>query len=318
MVDFLEHVDAVAHGKVNLHLGVGDVRPDGYHELVSVFQSLSVHDEVSVTVVDTGVGGGVSSLAVRGVGGGGGVPTDNTNLAWRAVDLVFGAYRDRGHRELPVVDVGIRKGIPVAGGMAGGSADAAAALLAAEAVLAPAYGGLGAAALRQLACKLGSDVPFTLVGGTMLGTGRGEQLVPVLSRGTYHWVLALNSKGLSTPVVFSKLDQMRAERELPRAGGTERILAALARGDIAEVADALVNDLQAPATSLLPALRRTLDAGKRAGALAGIVSGSGPTCAFLCADAAAAVEVADALIDDGVTSAVTTATGPAAGAYIKG
>lgn len=308
-----EPVIAVAHGKVNLHLGVGDARPDGYHELVSVFQSLSLHDEVTLTPI--GVGAGVRTLTVAGASG---VPTDHTNLAWRAVELVMRDYANRGHEDLPAVDIHIRKGIPVAGGMAGGSADAAAALVATQALLAPKFGNLDDGALYRFACQLGSDVPFTLAGGTMIGTGRGEQLVPVISRGTYHWVLAMNSQGLSTPVVFGKLDEMRAQRELVRAGSADELLRALAAGDVAALAGTLANDLQAPAISLLPQLRRTLAAGAEAGALAGMVSGSGPTCAFLCADAQAALEVSDALIDHGVTSAVTTATGPAVGAYVKG
>lgn len=313
MAGFTENVVVTAHGKVNLHLGVGDARPDGYHELVSVFQSLSLQDKVSISITDTGTS--VCSLDVDGPRS---VPRDNSNLAWKAAESVMDAYRNRGHVDFPGVAIHIQKGIPTAGGMAGGSADAAATLRAMESVLSPVYGPLGNDTLYDLACQLGSDVPFTLMGGTMLGTGRGERLVPVVSKGTYHWVLALNSKGLSTPVVFQKLDAMRAERALPRAGRPDAMLAALAQGNVAEVAALLTNDLQAPALSLLPELRRTLAAGTSAGALTGVVSGSGPTCAFLCSDASSAVDVADALMDDGVTSAVTVATGPAAGVVVKG
>lgn len=313
MPEFLENVVATAHGKVNLYLQVGDLRPDGYHDLTTVYESLSLSDELSLTAV--GAGGGVRGLSIQGPRT---VPTDQTNLAWKAVELLVAAYRDRGFTEFPEVEISIRKGIPVAGGMAGGSADAAAALCAMERMLAPAYGPIGRNEMLRLAATLGSDVPFALIGGVQLGTGRGEQLTSVMHRGTHHWVLAMNSKGLSTPTVFQKLDQLRQERTMPRIGQDHELPIGPITADPQRLAQALANDLQPAALSLLPELRRTLAAGKAAGALAGIVSGSGPTCAFICADMEHAHQVADALIDDGVASAVTTAFGPADGVVIQG
>ncbi|MEJ5927558.1 4-(cytidine 5'-diphospho)-2-C-methyl-D-erythritol kinase [Corynebacterium sp. H128] len=308
------------HAKVNLHLGVGDAREDGFHELCTVFQSLSLADELTVTSIDGDSppqsGSVVRGLEVIGLGAAE-VPTTPDNLVWRAVDMVVEKHRARGGAPVPMLELTLNKGIPTAGGMAGGSADAATALLVMNKVL-ESYGTrLSQEELLEIAAQLGSDVPFTLLGGTMLGTGRGEQLVPMLSRGTFHWALAFNSAGLSTPRVFGKLDEMRAARpDLARAGSVDALSTALLSGDAREVAQHLANDLQAPALSLLPELRRTLRVGVDAGALAGVVSGSGPTCAFLCESQTQAAEVAEALIDAGVATATAIAQGPAAGAEL--
>jgi len=277
------------------------MRPDGYHDLHTVFQALSLHDEVSVVPADT--------LAVRVSGAdAAAVPTDSTNLAWRAAELLA-----RRAGRAPDIAITITKGIPVAGGMAGGSADAAATLVALDALW-----GLGTSReeLDELAAQLGSDVPFCLHGGTAIGTGRGEQLVPILARGTFHWVLALAKDGLSTPVVFRELDRLRADGDPHRVGDTDALLAALASGDPHELAPLLGNDMQAAALSLNPMLRRTLRAGVDAGALAGIVSGSGPTCAFLVADQRAAVAVSAELAGAGVCRTVRVASGPVPGARV--
>ncbi|NLU82669.1 4-(cytidine 5'-diphospho)-2-C-methyl-D-erythritol kinase [Rhodococcus sp. HNM0569] len=288
-----------APSKVNLHLGVGDLRDDGYHELTTVFQALSLSDTVSVVPADE------LGVTVRGADAAS-VPADSTNLAWKAAELVGAAVG-----RTPGVHITIDKGIPVAGGMAGGSADAAATLVALNALW---QLDLPRTELDALAARLGSDVPFGLHGGTALGTGRGEKLLPVLARNTFHWVLALAKTGLSTPVVFGELDRLRASGQTPRLGDTEPLLHALAAGDAAALAPLLGNDLQAAALSLDPSLRRTLRAGVTAGALAGIVSGSGPTCAFLCSDRDSAVEVSAELAGAGVCRTVRIATGPVAGA----
>lgn len=290
-----------APSKVNLHLGVGDLRPDGYHDLTTVFQALSLSDDVELAPS--------ASLTVRVSGEGAAeVPTDRTNLVWKAaVRLAHLAGR------APLVEIAIAKGIPVAGGMAGGSADAAAALVGLNELWDL---GLGRDELAAIAAELGSDVPFALHGGTALGTGRGERLLPVLSRNTFHWVLALAKDGLSTPTVFGELDRLRAEGDPPRLGDPQKLMQALAGGDPAALAPLLGNDLQAAALSLKPALRRTLRAGVGAGALAGLVSGSGPTCAFLCESEEAAVAVAAELAGAGVCRSVRTASGPVPGARV--
>ena len=287
--------------KVNLHLAVGSLRGDGYHEVVSVFQSLSMIDEVTIAATDE------PGVQVYGEGAGM-VPTDRRNLAWRAVLLLA---EHVGRR--PAVRVVLRKTIPVAGGMAGGSADAAGTLVALAGLWRL---DISRDELAGLAAGLGSDVPFALCGGTALGTGRGESLVPVLARHTFHWAIALDHCGLSTPDVYRELDRLRQGQSLQRLGDVEPLLEALASGDPRQLASLLGNDLQAAAVSLRPALRRTLRAGVDAGALAGIVSGSGPTCMFLCADADAAVRVAAELAGAGVCRTVRVASGPVPGARI--
>lgn len=290
--------------KINLHLSVGDERDDGYHELVTIFQALSLTDTVTVAVSEE------PGVEVYGEGERV-LPTGANNLAWRAVQALA-VYADRPE---PKVRVALRKAIPVAGGMAGGSADAAATLVGLTMLWRLE---IGRDELATIAAKLGSDVPFALYGGTALGTGRGEQLVPVLSRHTFHWVLALDQKGLSTPSVFNELDRLRAEGNPPRVGAHTPVVEALASGDPRQLALLLGNDLQAAAVSLRPGLRRTLHAGVDAGALAGTVSGSGPTCAFLCSDAQSAIEVAAQLAGAGVCRTVRVAHGPVPGARVVG
>jgi 4-diphosphocytidyl-2-C-methyl-D-erythritol kinase len=291
--------------KVNLHLAVGDTRPDGYHDLATVFHAVSLFDEVTVAASDR------PGIEVHGEGADQ-VPTDQHNLAWRAVLAVA----EVAGRE-PHVRVVLRKGIPVAGGMAGGSADAAATLVGLSALWKL---DLPRDQLGELAASLGSDVNFALYGGTALGTGRGEQLVPVLTRHTQHWVLALHHRGLSTPAAFAELDRLRAASRSPngpsRSGPVEPMLEALASGDPRQLALLLSNDLQAAAVSLEPALRRTLRAGVEAGALAGIVSGSGPSCAFLCANQDSALSVAAELAGVGVCRTVRVVHGPVPGARV--
>jgi 4-diphosphocytidyl-2-C-methyl-D-erythritol kinase len=288
-------------GKVNLYLAVGDRRDDGYHELTTVFHAVSLLDEVTVRNAD------VLSLELVGEGADT-LPTDGGNLAWRAAELMA----DHVGRA-PDVSIMIDKSIPVAGGMAGGSADAAAVLVAMNALWEL---NLPRRDLRLLAAQLGSDVPFALHGGTALGTGRGEELATVLSRNTFHWVLAFADSGLLTPAVFGELDRLREGAEPPRLDEPGPVLAALAAGDPEQLAPLLGNELEAAALSLDPALRRTLSAGVDAGAMAGVVSGSGPTCAFLCASAGAAVDVGTQLSEAGVCRTVRVASGPVPGARV--
>ncbi|WP_101952307.1 4-(cytidine 5'-diphospho)-2-C-methyl-D-erythritol kinase [Mycobacterium sp. 3519A] len=293
-------------GKVNLYLSVGDRRDDGYHELTTVFHAVSLLDEVTVSTAD------VLSLEMAGEGVDS-LPADERNLAWRAAELMA----DHVGRA-PDVAISIEKSIPVAGGMAGGSADAAGVLVAMNTLWEL---GVPRRDLHALAAQLGSDVPFALHGGTALGTGRGEELATVLARSTFHWVLAFADGGLSTPAVFAELDRLRdtagAGRDAPpRLEDPEPVLAALASGDPAELAPLLGNDLQPAALSLDPGLRRTLRAGEEAGALAGIVSGSGPTCAFLCRTASQAVDVGAQLAGAGVCRTVRVASGPVHGARV--
>ncbi len=287
--------------KINLHLGVGDLREDGYHELETVFQAISLADEISIVSADR------RSITVRGDNARA-VPTDHHNLAWAAVDVFATATGHTGE-----VAIEITKGIPVAGGMAGGSADAAGVLLGLARLWRV---DLSRDELSSLAADLGSDVPFALHGGTALGSGRGERLLSVLSRGEFHWVVAIAGGGLSTPDVYRELDTLRRNDSASQASPPDELLGALAAGDPRRLAPLLCNDLQPAAVSLMPALRRTLRAGADAGATAGIVSGSGPTCVFLCTDSDHAVDVAAELSGAGVCRSVRIASGPVPGARL--
>ncbi|MEU6740574.1 4-(cytidine 5'-diphospho)-2-C-methyl-D-erythritol kinase [Streptosporangium sandarakinum] len=286
--------------KVNLQLAVGPLRDDGYHDLVNVFHAVSIFDEVTATA-ETG-------MRVRVEGDSAGqVPEDDDNLAIRAASaLARHAGRSYG------VSLLIRKSIPVAGGMAGGSADAAAALVACNEL----WGlGLPLADLLEIGADIGSDVPFALLGGTAVGTGRGERLTPLEVGGTFHWVFALAEGGLSTPAVYAECDRIReatgTEAAWPQT--SEPLLDALRRGDAKALGAELANDLQPAAVMLRRSLARTLDAGREHGALGAIVSGSGPTCAFLADSETHAVELAAALRAEGVARDAVTAHGPVPG-----
>jgi 4-diphosphocytidyl-2-C-methyl-D-erythritol kinase len=288
--------------KVNLQLSVGPPRGDGYHDLVTVFHAVSLFDEVTVRPADR--------VSVRVTGeGAASVPAGRSNLAVRAARALASVALAR--RSKSAVHIDIRKRIPVAAGLAGGSADAAAALVACNELWST---GLTPSELRDIAATVGSDVPFALLGGTAIGQGRGELLTAALTTGTYHWVLAFSSGALSTPEVYAACDRLRAEADAPTL--STELMAALRSGDPAAVGPLLSNDLQAAACSLRPGLRRTLEAGKELGAIGSIVSGSGPTCAFLAADAARARELAVALTGAGVCRGVVRVKGPAAGAVL--
>ena len=287
--------------KVNVQLAVGAARPDGFHDLANVFLAVGLYDEVTVTPAD--------ELRITCEGPDADqVPLDETNLAARAA-LVLA--RRRGIE--PAVHIHIAKDIPVAGGMAGGSADGAGALLACNTLW---QAGASRAELLAICAELGSDVPFSLVGGAALGTGRGEQLRTLEVGGTFHWVFAMAGRGLSTPAVFREFDRLAAGLDIPEPVASEELLRALAKGDPDALAAAVSNDLQPAALSLFPELADTLAAGTAAGALAALVSGSGPTTAFLARDAESAAEVAETLRSSGVCRTVRTASGPAPGATV--
>ncbi|MEU3273584.1 4-(cytidine 5'-diphospho)-2-C-methyl-D-erythritol kinase [Saccharomonospora sp. NPDC006951] len=292
--------------KINLHLSVGDTRDDGFHDLTTIFHALSLSDEVTIAATEE------PGVEVHGEGAKS-VPKGEDNLAWRAMKALA-SYAGKSEEDTRVRLV-LRKGIPVAGGLAGGSADAAATLVGLSALWKLE---ISRDELARIAADIGSDVPFALYGGTALGTGRGEQLVPVLSRHVFHWVLAFDERGLSTPKVYGELDRLRADGDPPRVGSHAPVVEALASGDPRQLALLLGNDLQAAAVSLRPGLRRTLRAGVNAGALAGTVSGSGPTCAFLCESAESALEVAAELAGAGVCRTVRVAHGPVPGAKVVG
>lgn len=304
-------ITARVPAKINLQLSVGQLRSDGYHDLVSVFHAVSLFDEVTVSPADR------TSVVVSGEGEAE-VPLGPSNLAVKAVAALAKATGRRGRAN--AVRIEIRKRIPVAAGLAGGSADAAAALLACNELWGSRCSG---AELAEVGAQLGSDVPFALVGGTAVGIGRGEQLTRALVSGCYHWVLAFGPSGLATRDVYAACDRLRAARGSGDAGGSHpratlstELMTALRSGDPAAVGPLLTNDLQPAALSLRPLLRRALAAGREHGALGGIVSGSGPTCAFLAEDADSASDLAVAITGAGVCRAVVQVSGPVPGASL--
>src|SRR5215213_1514511 len=264
-------VVAQAPAKVNVHLGVGPLRPDGFHELRTVYLAVSLLDTVTARP-GNGLELTVTGEGADGARGADRVPTDRRNLVWRAAELLAATAGVPADATLHIA-----KSIPAAAGLAGGSADAAAALVALDAL----WGTRASRSdLTELAARLGSDVPFSLLGGIALGSGRGEQLSPVLARTPWNWVLGIADEGLSTPAVYAELDRLRAEGRVPdgtEIPSSESVIAALRSGPPASLAAALSNDLQAPALALRPPLRRALRAAVDAGAAGVLVSGSGPT-----------------------------------------
>jgi 4-diphosphocytidyl-2-C-methyl-D-erythritol kinase len=288
--------------KVNCELKVGPPRRDGFHELSTVYMAVGIHDEVTVARADDWEVVTTGPYADA-------VPASADNLALRAARLLARQARVPN----PTVRIRIDKDIPVAGGMAGGSADAAATLLACDHL----WGlRLERDELTELAAVLGSDVPFALSGGISIGSGRGERLAPVLARGTFHWVFAVSPEGLSTPEVYAACDRLRAGIDVPTPTPSTDLMAALRSGDAQALAQALSNDLQEPAMSLRPGLRAILEAGLEFGALGGIVSGSGPTVAFLTRSPEHALDLCVALTASGVAPEVKRARGPVHGAAI--
>lgn len=304
-------VRAVAPAKINLSLRVRTLRPDGYHEIATVFHAVSLTDEVTVSAADAGAGRVVTTTGDRAAS----VPAGDDNVAGRAAVALA---RQAGIAD-PDVSIDIAKSIPVAAGMAGGSADAAAALVALRRLW---HLDIADADLAGIAAQLGSDVPFALMGGTARGLGRGELLTPVLTDGELHWVVALSDAELSTPAVYAEWDRLLAAGRVKAAGDDAEadapLLAALRQGDPREVAAHLVNDLEPAAVALRPQLRGVLDAGAELGALAGIVSGSGPTCVFLAEGREAAIALAAEMSGTGLVRGVRHAVGPVPGARVLG
>ena len=298
-----QHI-ARAPAKVNLQLSVGPLQDDGYHDLVTVFHAVALFDDVHATAAEPGSGISLSIVGVqRDL-----VPLDSSNLAWRAAQALA------NHAGVdPDVHLRINKGIPVAGGMAGGSADAAAAGGACDSLW-----GLRTprAELMEIAATLGSDVPFSLHGGTAIGTGRGEILTPVLTRSSFWWVFALAEGGLSTPAVYAECDRLRAGSVVAPPMLSGPLMSALRSGDANELAKNLINDLERPAVSLRPGLSRVLGLGEEYAALRAIVSGSGPTCAFLARDGEHALDLSVALSSSGLCRTVVRAAGPVPGAAL--
>ena len=300
---YLDEVRVRVPAKINLALCVGGTRPDGYHELATIFQAVSVYDTVTATCTSAGItcetiGPGADKV---------GPPT--SNLAYLAAQLLRDEFNVTEGAHLS-----IDKQIPVAAGLGGGSSDAAAALVACARIWE-----LRASSddLARLAARVGADAPFALSGGCAVGLGRGEVLTPALSRGTFHWVLAIAKRGLSTPEVYRRFDEMNEGKRLPAVPTLPGpLMMAVAAGNLRQVAGLMVNDLAPAACSLYPELTATLAAGRHAGCLGAMICGSGPTVAFLAENEEAAIDLAVELSTTGVAQEIRVATGPVQGATI--
>ena len=290
--------------KVNLQLAVGPLGDDGLHEVTTVFQAISHFDDVTV---ETAAENNGISIQVTGQTSTG-VPSDSSNLAVKAATLMIKNY------DLPNdINIKLKKEIPVAGGMAGGSADAAGVIVGLDSLFEL---GLSRDEMEMVGSKIGADVPFSICGGVAIGTGRGDQITPALFKGSYNWVLALSGQGLATPSVYAECDRLREGLSISTPVVSEQLMQALRAGDAKALGKSLSNDLQPAACSLRPALRLVLDVGLDYGALGGIVSGSGPTVAFLVKDDEHAMDLTVALSSSGVISSVVRASGAVAGARI--
>jgi 4-diphosphocytidyl-2-C-methyl-D-erythritol kinase len=290
--------------KVNLQLAVGPLGADGFHEVTTVFQAISLFDDVTV---ETAAENNGISIQVTGQTSTG-VPSDSSNLAVKAATLMIKNY------DLPSdINIKLKKEIPVAGGMAGGSADAAGVIVGLDSLFEL---GLSRDEMEMVGSKIGADVPFSICGGVAIGTGRGDQITPALFKGSYNWVLALSGQGLATPSVYAECDRLREGLSISTPVVSEQLMQALRAGDAKALGKSLSNDLQPAACSLRPALRLVLDVGLDYGALGGIVSGSGPTVAFLVKDDEHAMDLTVALSSSGVISSVVRASGAVAGARI--
>ena len=289
-------------GKINLQLSVGPLQRDGYHPVATVFQAVSIFDDVKIALSDK------PGITIHSAKSDERLPLDKNNLAFKAAELMAKKFDISDG-----IEITLNKEIPIAGGMAGGSADAGATIVGIDALFSL---GLKRNEMEKIGSELGADIPFTISGGTAIGTGRGDQITPVLSRGSYSWVLALSSSGLSTPAVYNECDRLREGLQVAPPHISDSLLHALSAGDAVALGKALSNDLQPAACSLKPALRLILDVGLDYGALGGLVSGSGPTVAFLAENEDHALDLVVALTSSGVVGNVVRASGPVPGARV--
>lgn len=295
----IKSVEVKVPAKVNLALKVGGIGHDGFHPIETLFHAVGIYDTIVANASD-GLGLEFSGEGAQSL------PLNNSNLAWKAAELIA---KYAGVE--PKVHLSIHKNIPIAGGMAGGSADAAGTLVACDALW---QLNLTREELMSLAAKLGSDISFPLVGGTAIGRGRGEEVTSLLTRGEIHWVFAVSAEGLSTPKIYQVFDEMNPNPDSPKV--PTDLIAALTSGDIKGAAKLMVNDLQAPAISQRPVLAKILQAGEHAGALHGIVSGSGPTCAFVARSHNDAINIANELQVSGVVERTLIGVGPVKAAHV--
>lgn len=289
-------VTATAPAKINLALYVGSPDISGFHPLLSAFQAINLFDSITVHPAAQ------MNITCRAPFNTSSVPLDETNIVWKAHALISAHSASGGP-----VRIDIDKTIPVAGGMAGGSADGAASLIALNELW---QAGCPVETLFELARQLGSDVPFSLVGGAAIGRGRGDVLQPFATDRPLHVVVVTSGIQLSTPLVYATLDAMRGEQKVAVPDALpDEFLTAWRLADAHALAPLLHNDLEPVALSLEPSLGAVMEAVSAAGALRALVSGSGPTVVGLAESEAHAVAVAQALTTQGFGVTVTQSTG---------
>lgn len=295
-VETPSQVTIAAPAKVNVALYVGPPDITGFHPLLTAFQALDLWDELTASPA------GTMSIDISADFDVSTIPLDRENLVWRAHDLL-----SEHVAPLPPTHFAITKRIPVAGGMAGGSADAAAATIA----LAQLYElDTDTSNLRDICRALGSDVPFSLVGGSAVGRGRGDVLEPLRTDHPLALVIVPSDHTLSTPEVYRRLDEIRADDDVVLPDHlSDDFLHAWRAGDAEALAPLMHNDLQVAALSMLPELQRTLDDIVSLGALASMVSGSGPTVVGLARDLEHAENLAALLRERGYRAVATETTG---------
>jgi len=297
--------------KINLHLGVGPRRPDGYHDVVTVLQTVSIFDTLRLQFEGEGQSMHPSArrrmrvlFTLEADDHSAEVPADAANLALVAAAQLMQHLGIDDDPAAPTTRMHLTKRIPVAAGMAGGSADAAAALVGLNRLWEV---DLDAEALCEVAAEVGSDVPFCVLGGSALATGTGTAVARVLTSGSVHWVVGIDRAPLATAEVYAAFDRL----EPPAPSSPDAVLQALRTGDLDALAASLHNDLEPAAIALRPELAARRDAMRAAGALATLVSGSGPTMLALVRDAGDARRLAAEV--EGHFDSVEVAASPAGG-----
>jgi 4-diphosphocytidyl-2-C-methyl-D-erythritol kinase len=303
-------IRASAPAKVNLVFEVGQLEADGYHSVNSLFLALELREELTLVKGEAGTGISIyvhgDSLPEAHINA---VPTDQSNLVHKTAVL----FAQKLGKQIPDLQIDIRKRIPVAGGMAGGSADAAAMLVAMNEFMHLEHGtpNLTIEELAAIGAELGSDVPFCLYGGMAIGTGRGEVITALTDLAfETNWLLCASSKGLSTPTVYAAFDEMGSHTLFTDLTDASAI------ASVHELGQQMTNDLEQAAFRLMPSLSELVDQLEQLGAIRAMVSGSGPTIAALFDSEAKAVEVSNLLKSQGLVA--LTAKGQALGARLDG
>ncbi len=279
-----------AYAKINLYLDVTAKRADGYHDILSIMQTVDLYDEVSVRIDQNQSG----CIVLRC---GADLPSDGRNLAYRAADAYFAG-------DLPCrIEIDIKKNIPMQAGLAGGSADCAAVLRALNAH----FGRYGERELLALGARLGADVPFCLVGGTRITRGIGEIMQPCAPMPDCYLVIARGGEGISTPWAYGALDARYgdfSEQGRESEQRLARLTQAMQAGDLAAMADATYNLFEGVVLPVHEVARNAKQDMQNGGAVGALMSGSGPSVVGIFTHQNAAQRVRDTIAAKGVAAFV--------------